>query len=71
VCGADDVWEPRKLEWQLDALRDDPRLDVLFRDAEIFGVVEQLRAASGYGGGSTRPCATGCIARTSSARRRS
>jgi glycosyltransferase involved in cell wall biosynthesis len=50
MCGADDVWEPRKLEWQLDALRDDPQLDVLFGDAEIFGLVE---------GNYARPTGTG------------
>jgi glycosyltransferase involved in cell wall biosynthesis len=37
MCGADDIWEPRKLEYQLDALRADPGLDVLFGDAQIFG----------------------------------
>jgi glycosyltransferase involved in cell wall biosynthesis len=40
MCGADDIWEPRKLEWQLEALRADPQLDVLFGDAQIFGLVD-------------------------------
>jgi glycosyltransferase involved in cell wall biosynthesis len=50
MCGADDIWEPHKLEWQLEALRADPELDVLFGDAEIFGLVE---------GNYARPTGTG------------
>jgi glycosyltransferase involved in cell wall biosynthesis len=38
LCPADDVWEPRKLEWQRDALAKDPRVDVAFGGAERFGL---------------------------------
>lgn len=37
MCGADDVWEPRKLEWQLEAIADHPEVDVLFGDMVVFG----------------------------------
>jgi glycosyltransferase involved in cell wall biosynthesis len=37
MCGADDVWEPRKLEWQADALAADPEIDVLFGNARVIG----------------------------------
>jgi glycosyltransferase involved in cell wall biosynthesis len=40
LCGADDLWEPRKLEWQAAALADHAEVDVLFGDAELFGLVE-------------------------------
>ena len=40
LCGADDVWEPEKLAWQVDALRRHPAVDVLFGDAQIFGLTE-------------------------------
>jgi len=40
LCGADDIWEPRKLEWQAEALREHPDVDVLFGDAQIFGLTE-------------------------------
>lgn len=40
-CGADDVWEPRKLEWQLEALRGDPAIDVAIGHASTFGAVEE------------------------------
>jgi glycosyltransferase involved in cell wall biosynthesis len=36
-CGADDVWEPRKLEWQVETLERHPELDVLFGHAVFFG----------------------------------
>ena len=39
LCGADDVWEPRKLEWQLEALADHPEVGVLFGHAIFFGTV--------------------------------
>jgi glycosyltransferase involved in cell wall biosynthesis len=34
---ADDVWEPRKLEWQAEAMRDHPDADVLFGHTVFFG----------------------------------
>ena len=40
LCGSDDIWEPDKLEHQLDSIAADPGLDVLFGDAQIFGLVD-------------------------------
>jgi glycosyltransferase involved in cell wall biosynthesis len=37
MCGADDVWEPRKLEWQAEAIAAHPEIDVLFGDARVIG----------------------------------
>lgn len=39
LCGADDVWAPRKLEWQLDAAGRHPDAGVLFAHAVFFGRV--------------------------------
>jgi glycosyltransferase involved in cell wall biosynthesis len=39
MCGADDVWEPHKLEWQLEALRSRPEIDVVFGAADNFGAL--------------------------------
>jgi glycosyltransferase involved in cell wall biosynthesis len=39
-CGADDLWEPRKLEWQAEALMANPELGVLFGHAVFFGQFE-------------------------------
>lgn len=39
MCPADDVWEPRKLEWQAQLLRDETP-DVLFGRARYFGLRE-------------------------------
>jgi teichuronic acid biosynthesis glycosyltransferase TuaG len=38
MCPADDIWEPRKLEWQAAALEADPDIDVLFARARYFGL---------------------------------
>jgi glycosyltransferase involved in cell wall biosynthesis len=38
LCPADDIWEPRKLEWQRDALASNPKIDVAFGAAERFGL---------------------------------
>jgi glycosyltransferase involved in cell wall biosynthesis len=38
-CGADDIWEPRKLEWQVRALQEHPECEVLFGHAVFFGKV--------------------------------
>jgi glycosyltransferase involved in cell wall biosynthesis len=40
LCGGDDVWEPRKLEWQQDALAAHADVDIAFGHARLFGVVE-------------------------------
>jgi glycosyltransferase involved in cell wall biosynthesis len=37
LCGADDIWEPNKLEWQLQAIESHPRADVLCGHAVLFG----------------------------------
>ncbi len=39
MCGADDVWEPHKLEWQTEAMRRHPEADVLFGHARVIGRV--------------------------------
>ncbi len=39
LCGADDIWEPRKLEWQEQALLAHPEVDVLFGHAVLFGAI--------------------------------
>jgi glycosyltransferase involved in cell wall biosynthesis len=39
-CGADDVWEPRKLERQIQALMRHPQIDVAFGLARLFGSAE-------------------------------
>jgi glycosyltransferase involved in cell wall biosynthesis len=38
LCPADDIWEPRKLEWQREALAQHPEVDVVFGAAERFGL---------------------------------
>lgn len=38
LCPADDVWEPRKLEWQQDLLASRPEIDVAFGAARRFGL---------------------------------
>jgi glycosyltransferase involved in cell wall biosynthesis len=48
LCPADDVWEPRKLEWQSAALAEHTKVDVIFGGAERFGL------ASGDHAGPTR-----------------
>jgi glycosyltransferase involved in cell wall biosynthesis len=40
MCGSDDVWEPQKLEWQAETIATRPEVDVLFGDAELFGLRE-------------------------------
>jgi len=37
MCGADDVWERRKLEWQLEAIQAHPEVDVFLGHAVLFG----------------------------------
>jgi glycosyltransferase involved in cell wall biosynthesis len=40
MCGADDLWEPDKLERQVSVLRAHPEIDVAFGGADIFGHIE-------------------------------
>jgi glycosyltransferase involved in cell wall biosynthesis len=40
LCGADDVWKPRKLEWQEQAIMAHPDVDVFFGHAMLFGRVD-------------------------------
>jgi hypothetical protein len=40
MCSADDVWEPRKLEWQAETLAAHPEVDVVFGGARFFGLLE-------------------------------
>jgi glycosyltransferase involved in cell wall biosynthesis len=37
LCGADDIWEPHKLEWQEEAILAHPEVDVFFGHAETCG----------------------------------
>jgi glycosyltransferase involved in cell wall biosynthesis len=43
-CDADDVWEPDKLERQVEALLTDPEIDFAFSGARFFGLTEGPRA---------------------------
>jgi glycosyltransferase involved in cell wall biosynthesis len=40
LCGSDDIWEPRKLEWQEEAIRAHREVDVLFGHAVLIGRIE-------------------------------
>jgi glycosyltransferase involved in cell wall biosynthesis len=40
MCGADDVWEPQKLEWQAAAIAEHPQIDLAFGGGRIFGRIE-------------------------------
>lgn len=37
MCPADDLWDPRKLEWQDEVLTREPAVDILFGRARFFG----------------------------------
>lgn len=39
-CGSDDIWEPHKLERQIEALRANPEIDIAFGAARVFGTAE-------------------------------
>jgi glycosyltransferase involved in cell wall biosynthesis len=60
LCGADDLWDPRKLEWQAQTLTAHPEVDVAFGHARMFGVVE---------GEFVRPPGTGVLDGSALARR--
>jgi glycosyltransferase involved in cell wall biosynthesis len=51
-CDADDIWEPAKLERQIEALATHPEIDIAFGGARIFGLSE---------GHSTPPAAEGLL----------
>lgn len=38
MCPADDIWEPRKLQWQAEVLASDERIDIAFGHAREFGL---------------------------------
>ena len=59
MCPADDIWEPRKLEWQAESLDANPDIDVAFGGARFFG----LRSHD-----YPRPGTTGLLDRRSFAR---
>ena len=40
MCPADDLWNPRKLEWQEQVLEREPSVDVLFGRATLFGITD-------------------------------
>ncbi len=40
MCGADDIWHSRKLQWQVEAIEAHPEADVLFGHARLFGRIE-------------------------------
>jgi glycosyltransferase involved in cell wall biosynthesis len=40
MCGADDIWEPRKLEWQEASILAHPEADVFFGHARVVGSIE-------------------------------
>jgi hypothetical protein len=40
LCGADDIWNPRKLEWQAEAIQSHPEADVLCGHAVLVGRIE-------------------------------
>jgi glycosyltransferase involved in cell wall biosynthesis len=52
LCGADDLWEPRKLEWQAEALANHPEIDIACGHARVFGIEE---------GSQPRPSGTGLL----------
>jgi glycosyltransferase involved in cell wall biosynthesis len=60
LCGADDLWDRRKLEWQTEVLAAQPQVDIAFGHARMFGVVE---------GEFVRPDGTGVLSGPALARR--
>ena len=42
MCPADDVWEPRKLEWQLEAVDTKSHIDIAFGGARYFGRTQHV-----------------------------
>jgi glycosyltransferase involved in cell wall biosynthesis len=56
MCPADDLWNPRKLEWQEQVLDEHPAVDVLFGRATLFGIVDGVHP---------HPSTTGVLDRSS------
>jgi glycosyltransferase involved in cell wall biosynthesis len=52
MCGADDLWEPRKLEWQAETLAAHPEIDIACGHARVFGTET---------GSQPRPSGTGVL----------
>jgi hypothetical protein len=50
MCGADDIWEPHKLEWQVEAIRTHPEADVFFGHARVVGTIEGEHSRPGGSG---------------------
>lgn len=40
MCGADDLWDPQKLQWQMEAIRAHPQADVFFGHALVVGLIQ-------------------------------
>ena len=40
MCGADDIWEPRKLEWQEESILAHPEAEVFFGHAMVVGKIQ-------------------------------
>ncbi len=77
MCGADDLWEPRKLEWQAQAAQAHPEADVFFGHARLIGRIEAdhsrppgagLLESSAFGDALFREC---CVCASSVLIRRS
>ncbi|WP_445149193.1 glycosyltransferase family 2 protein [Baekduia sp. Peel2402] len=49
MCGADDLWTPEKLEWQLGTLAEHPDVDVSIGAARIFGTEDDVFEEPGVG----------------------
>jgi len=50
LAADDDIWEPQKLEWQRQALADDPEVDILVGHMVVFGAVSgEFRRPPGCG----------------------
>lgn len=61
-CGADDIWEADKLERQVAALTADPRIDVAFGTARLFGAGSGtwgMPESAVAGAGILDPCSFG------------
>jgi glycosyltransferase involved in cell wall biosynthesis len=41
MCGADDIWEPQKLEWQIEAIKAHPEADLFSGHAMLVGSVNR------------------------------
>jgi glycosyltransferase involved in cell wall biosynthesis len=64
MCGADDVWEPQRLEWQLQTLAEHPEVDVCFGGARTFGADDWEWPAPGATGLLDGPALAACLYRS-------